>query len=159
MKITLYSFSHTPPQWITEGINDYAKRFTKDFPLDFVEMKPENRQGGKSIETLLAIEADRFWAQFQKKTPKALLVVLDERGQNWTTNQLSQWIEQKTADYAHIAFLIGSADGLTPDIKQKAHVLLRLSSMTLPHGLAKVLLVEQLYRAIAKIRNHPYHRE
>ena len=159
MKLTIYSFSNKQPDWVIEGVSDYAKRFTREFPLEIVDLKPESRQGGKAVQTLLKQEAERFWDSFNKKTPKALLVVLDEKGQNLTTNQLSQWLCAKMTDTPSIAFLIGSADGIDDSIKQKADTLLRLSSMTLPHGLAKILLVEQLYRAIAQINNHPYHRE
>ena len=159
MKLTIYSFSNKQPDWVVLAVNDYAKRFSKDFPIEIIDLKPESRQTSKPIDSLLRQEAERFINTFNKRTPKALLVVLDEKGQNWTTAQLAHFLSEKMPDTAQIAFLIGSADGIDAALKQKADQLLRLSSMTLPHGLAKVLLTEQLYRAISQINNHPYHRE
>ena len=159
MKLTIYSFSNKQPDWVISGTNDYLKRFTKDFSVELIDLKPESRKTGKAIEALLKQEAERFISTFQKRTPKALLVVLDEKGQNWTTTELAQFLFQKTQDAPQIAFLIGSADGIDSSLKQKADLLLRLSSMTLPHGLAKILLIEQLYRAVSQINNTPYHRE
>ena len=85
-------------------------------------------------------------------------MVLDEGGQQWTTVKFANVIKEWTIDGGSVAFVIGSADGLHADIKQTANELLALSKLTLPHGLVRVLLAEQLYRAISIIKNHPYHR-
>jgi 23S rRNA (pseudouridine1915-N3)-methyltransferase len=85
--------------------------------------------------------------------PKARLVALDERGKDYTTRQFAELLESETA------FLIGGADGLDSRIKQDAALLLRLSSLTLPHALAQVVLLEQIYRAASILTGHPYHRE
>ena len=86
------------------------------------------------------------------------LVALDERGATWTTNQLATQLTRWRADAADVAFVIGSADGLDPALKRDAAVVLALSSMTLPHGLVRVMLAEQLYRAVSINAGHPYHR-
>jgi len=75
-----------------------------------------------------------------------------------TTRELARWLEARTRDGRDVAFLIGGADGLDADTRRGAHTTLRLSAMTLPHGLARVLLAEQLYRAASILENHPYHR-
>ena len=86
-------------------------------------------------------------------------MALDERGREFTTQQLARWLDARRQDGRDIAFMIGGADGLAPELKSAAELLLRLSAMTLPHGLARVLLAEQLYRALSIIGGHPYHRE
>jgi len=87
------------------------------------------------------------------------VVALDERGQSWTTAKLAAklaaWRERALA----VAFVIGSADGLDPGLKHNADAVLALSALTLPHGLARVVLAEQLYRATSMLSGHPYHRE
>lgn len=88
----------------------------------------------------------------------ARLVALDERGQRLTTAALAQQMQQWRHDGRDVAFVVGGADGLAPRIKQRADSLLRLSDLTLPHGLVRVLLAEQLYRAHSLLSGHPYHR-
>jgi 23S rRNA (pseudouridine1915-N3)-methyltransferase len=89
-----------------------------------------------------------------KSVPRgARIVALDERGRDLTTRQFAALLGQPTA------FVIGGPDGLDEDVKKKAAFLLRLSSLTLPHALAEVVLAEQLYRAATLLTGHPYHRE
>jgi 23S rRNA (pseudouridine1915-N3)-methyltransferase len=85
-------------------------------------------------------------------------VALDERGREMTTSELARWLEARRSDGRDVAFLIGGADGLAESAKHGAQATLRLSAMTLPHGLTRVLLAEQLYRAASILENHPYHR-
>jgi 23S rRNA (pseudouridine1915-N3)-methyltransferase len=89
----------------------------------------------------------------------ALVVALDERGRELTTAQLAARLSGWMAGAAPVAFVIGGADGLAPEIRSRAHFLLRLSTLTLPHALAQVVLAEQLYRAATLLSGHPYHRE
>ncbi|WP_255212836.1 23S rRNA (pseudouridine(1915)-N(3))-methyltransferase RlmH, partial [Burkholderia pseudomallei] len=88
----------------------------------------------------------------------ARVVALDERGRDWTTMQLAQALPAWQQDGRDVAFVIGGADGLAPALKSRAELLLRVSSLTLPHGMVRVLLAEQLYRAWSITQNHPYHR-
>lgn len=104
---------------------------------------------------LLAREAELILAALP---PGARLVALDERGRDWTTMQLAQALPGWQQDGRDVAFVIGGADGLDPELKARADTLLRISSMTLPHGMVRVLLAEQLYRAWSITQNHPYHR-
>jgi 23S rRNA (pseudouridine1915-N3)-methyltransferase len=117
----------------------------RDFALDLVELKPEPRDRGKPLAQLLATEAQRIRAA----CADFHLVALDERGAAWTTNQLAVHLERWRNDAISAAFVIGSADGLDPALKKDAAVVLALSSMTLPHGLVRVVLAEQLYRAVS----------
>ena len=124
--------------------------------MSLVEGKAEPRSSGKSVPQLLAAEAARIDDAVPENAER---IVLDERGKEFTTAQLARWLQGKLGDGRDLAFIIGGPDGLAPAIKGGAGLQLRLSSMTLPHGLARVLLAEQLYRALSILQNHPYHRE
>ena len=87
------------------------------------------------------------------------MVVLDERGKAPTPLELAGYLKEWQLNGEHVCFIIGGADGMTDRLKQQARLMLRLSSLTLPHGMVRVLLTEQLYRAFSILNNHPYHRE
>ena len=98
--------------------------------------------------------------RLQTALPKDVLrIVLDERGAHWTTRQLTQHMQDWLGGGRDVAFIIGGADGLHESIRSSANQLLALSAMVLPHGMVRVLLAEQLYRAHSLLHNHPYHRE
>jgi 23S rRNA (pseudouridine1915-N3)-methyltransferase len=143
------------PAWVNAGYDEYAKRMPRDFAIELIELKPEPRDRGKTVAQLLTAEALRIRAAcagFQ-------LIALDERGAAWTTSQLAAHLERWRDGALDVAFVIGSADGLDPALKHAADAVMTLSSMTLPHGLARVMLAEQLYRAVSVNAGHPYHRE
>ena len=87
------------------------------------------------------------------------VVALDERGEPWTTRQLAQKLQRFRDAAQDVAFVIGSADGLDDGVKRDAAAVFALSALTLPHGLARVVLAEQLYRAVSVLEGHPYHRD
>jgi 23S rRNA (pseudouridine1915-N3)-methyltransferase len=124
-------------------------------PLVLKTVKTEPR-GSKSLETLYAAERERIVAALPKG---ARVVVLDERGTNLTTKALAGKISQWQQEGDDVALVIGGPDGLDPGFKAQAHEKIRLSDLTLPHAMVRVLLVEQLYRAWSINANHPYHRE
>jgi len=143
------------PAWIETGYSEYAKRMPPDCRIQLKEIKPVDRSGSRNAETVMAMERSRI----EEALPKnGRLVVLDERGKDLTTLQLSQHLTQWRQDGGDVAFVIGGADGLDAELKKKADLAIRLSSMTLPHGMVRVLLAEQLYRAWSVTQNHPYHR-
>jgi 23S rRNA (pseudouridine1915-N3)-methyltransferase len=156
VKIQIIAVGHKMPDWVDSAFKEYSKRLSGDLPTALIEIKPDKRLQGRSVEKNLEIERDRILSSIP---PHSLIVVLDERGKNPTTRQLAQMLEKWQHNGQDVTFIIGSADGLHDDIKSRAGYTLALSSMTLPHGLARVILIEQLYRAISIIRNHPYHRE
>lgn len=144
------------PAWVDAGFDEYAKRMPREARIALTEIKPEKREGGRTTEQILAAEAVRIEAALPDG---AEVVVLDERGVAVSTKQLADWVTAAMGHGTDATFIIGSADGLHPRIKQHARRLMALSALTLPHGLARVLIAEQLYRAMSLIRNHPYHRE
>ncbi len=155
MKLSVIAVGHRLPGWVAEGCAEYLKRMPRELPLAIVEIKPEARHN-KSREQLLAAEKVRIDAAC---AGYARIVALDEKGRDVDTAGLAARLRQWMQDGGDTAFLIGSADGLDTALKQRADEALRLSSLTLPHALARLLLVEQLYRATSLIKNHPYHRE
>ena len=155
MKLRIVALGHRMPAWVAAGFDDYAKRMPRESAVDLIELKPAPRDRGKSAAQLLASEALRIRAAVSG----FLMIALDERGNAWTTKEFATRLARWRAQAADVAFVIGSADGLDPGLKREAHAMLALSAMTLPHGLARVLLVEQLYRAASLDSGHPYHRE
>ena len=104
---------------------------------------------------MLAAEAKRITSACQD----ARVIALDERGQPWTTRVLADNLSRWRVEARDISFVIGSADGLAESVKRDAHAIVALSALTLPHGLVRVLVAEQLYRAASLLSGHPYHRE
>ncbi len=156
MKITLVAVGTRMPSWVNEAFREYAKRMPAKTALELVEIKPEARTSGKTATQMLAAEAVRIRAALPKG---ARVIALDERGKDMSTCGLAVQLEAWMQEKGPLAFLIGGADGLDATVKKSAVMQLRLSSLTLPHGLARVLLAEQLYRATSIIGGHPYHRE
>jgi len=155
MRLVIAAVGHRMPDWVAAGCNEYVKRMPRELPLSIVDVKPEPR-AGKTREQLTAAEKARILPAI---AACGRIVALDERGSDLTTRQLAQRLEAWMQEGGDTAFLIGGADGLDATLKEKADETIRLSSLTLPHAMARLLLCEQLYRAISVVRNHPYHRE
>jgi len=143
------------PGWIASGFDEYAKRMPPELRIELREIKPEPRTGGRTAQSVMAAERQRIEAALPKG---ARIVALDERGQDWTTMQLAAALPGWQQEGRDVSFVIGGADGLAPELKARAELMLRVSSLTLPHGMVRVLLAEQLYRAWSITQNHPYHR-
>ena len=156
MNITVLAVGNKMPHWVDEAVQEYAKRFGRDVQYTLKEIKPEKRGAGVNAAQGMAAEETRI---VEILPDNAFLVVLDERGKAPTSVELAQYMQRWQQDGEHVCFVIGGADGMTDALKQKARLMLRLSSLTLPHGMVRVLLTEQLYRAVSILQNHPYHRE
>ena len=158
MKLCIVAVGHKLPEWVAKGCAEYIKRMPRELPLLVVEIKPEARgaRGAKTREQLLAAEKTRMQTTLQcfKR-----IVVLDERGADLTTLKLAQRLQDWMRNGGDTAFIIGGADGIDEALKSQAEATIRLSSLTLPHAMARLILCEQLYRAVSVINNHPYHRE
>jgi len=155
MRLGILAVGHKLPDWVAKGCAEYIKRMPRELPLSVVEVKPEPR-GSKTREQLLAAEKVRLQAALSGFDR---LVVLDERGADLTTVKLAQRLEDWMREGGDTAFIIGGADGIDEELKQRADAMIRLSSLTLPHAVARLVLCEQLYRAVSVVKNHPYHRE
>lgn len=155
MKLVIVAVGQRMPDWAQTAYDDYAKRFPPDCRVDIKTVKTEPR-GSKTLETLYAAERARIEAAIPKG---ARVVVLDERGTALTTVALAKHLREWQMGGDDVALIIGGPDGLDPAFKATAHMRIRLSDLTLPHAMARVLLIEQLYRAWSVNANHPYHRE
>ena len=144
------------PAWVNAGFNAYAQRMPRVSRIELIEIKPAVRSGAGPVEQWLAAEAERIRAALPKRCFK---VVLDARGKPATTVDVARRIERWRQEGRDVAFVIGGADGTASALQQEADLLLSLSALTLPHGLCRVLLAEQLYRAVSLLAGHPYHRE
>ncbi|OHC90929.1 MAG: 23S rRNA (pseudouridine(1915)-N(3))-methyltransferase RlmH [Sideroxydans sp. RIFOXYD2_FULL_59_7] len=156
MKLMILAVGNKMPAWITEGFNEYAKRMPREAVISLVEIKPEPRSTGKTTAQIMECEAQRILAALPDS---AHCIALDEHGATPTTKQLAQQLKDWMQQGGDVAFIIGGADGLHESVKQRARQLMALSAFTLPHGMVRVLLAEQLYRAHSLMHNHPYHRE
>ncbi len=155
MRLTIVAVGQKVPDWAQTAYDDYAKRFPPELKVELKAVKTEPR-ASKTLENLLAAERQRIEAVIPKGTR---VVALDERGTAVTTVALSARLTGWQLSGDDVAIVIGGPDGLDPAFKQAAHERLRLSDLTLPHAMVRVLLIEQLYRAWSITVNHPYHRE
>lgn len=147
---------HNPPRWVVDATQEYQKRFGRHWPFSLIELKPEKRLAGRPIDGLLAQEAARIQAHVPKD---AALVVLDERGEMFDSRALAQRLVQTAREAPMACFVIGSADGVDPALRQRAAWQWSLSKLTFAHSLVRVCVVEQLYRAVSLLEGLPYHRD
>ena len=155
MKLWVVAVGQRVPDWAQTAWDDYAKRFPPELKVELKAVKTEPR-GSKTLDTLYAAERERIEAAIPRG---CRIVALDERGTQLTTVALAGKLKCWQLEAGDVALVIGGPDGLDPAFKQAAHERIRLSDLTLPHAMVRVLLVEQLYRAWSINANHPYHRE
>lgn len=156
MKLLVIAVGQRVPDWAQTAWADYAKRFPPELRLELKAIKTEPRSGGKTTEQIMTAERQRIEAAIPSGTH---VVALDERGSALTTAALAAKLSQWQGQGCDVALLIGGPDGLHPALRQAAHERIRLSDLTLPHAMVRVLLVEQLYRAWSINAGHPYHRD
>ncbi len=142
------------PDWIADGIEHYKKQLPKNYNFIITTIESQSRKSNspeqtKSLEERLILEA---------ASDSTLLIALDEQGKQRTSKELSKSIEKWQLNAESVALIIGGADGLSSELKQKCNLIWGLSSLTLTHSMARLLLVEQIYRGYSLLSNHPYHR-
>jgi 23S rRNA (pseudouridine1915-N3)-methyltransferase len=155
VRLYIVAVGQRVPDWAQTAWDDYAKRFPPEIRIELKAVKTEPR-GSKPLETLYAAEQARIEAAIPKGTRT---VVLDERGSKLSTLALAQRLQSWQGEGGDVALVIGGPDGLAPAFRAAAHERIALSDLTLPHAMARVLLIEQLYRAWSVNAKHPYHRE
>ena len=155
MRLTIVAVGLKVPDWAQTAYDDYAKRFPPEIKVELKAVKTEPR-ASKTLNTLLLAEKSRVEAAIPRGTH---IVALDERGSSVTTAQLAERLKAWQLLGDDVAIVIGGPDGLEAAFKKAAHERVRLSDLTLPHAMVRVLLIEQLYRAWSITINHPYHRE
>ena len=154
MRLLIVAVGQRVPDWAQTAWDDYAKRFPFEIKVELKAVKTEPR-ASKSLETIYAAERARIEAAIPKG---CRIVALDERGTTLTTMALAGKLKDWQLSGGDVALVIGGPDGLDPAFRQAAQERIRLSDLTLPHAMVRVLLLEQLYRAWSLLNNHPYHR-
>jgi len=155
MRLLVVAVGQRVPDWAQAAWDDYAKRFPPEMRLELKAVKTE-RRASRTLPSLLAAERARIEAAIPKG---ARVVALDERGTPLTTLALAAKLKDWQLENDAVALAIGGPDGLDSAFRQAAHERIRLSDLTLPHAMVRVLLAEQLYRAWSINAGHPYHRE
>jgi len=154
MKICVAAVGQRLPSWADEAVREFVARMPRDFRIEVRQVKPEARTG-QAVARVQALEAARLRSILPAD---ALVIAMDEGGTDWTSAQFAAALSAWRDAARQPAFVLGGADGLDPQFKRQAALCLRLSSMTLPHALARVILVELIYRAWSILASHPYHR-
>ena len=154
MRINLIAIGKKMPDWISHGIEHYKKQLPKNYNFTITALESQNRksisaENTKNLEEKLILDA---------ASGSSLLIAFDELGKQQSSKELSKSIEKWQLEGDNVAMIIGGADGLSSELKQKCNLIWSLSNLTLTHSMARLLLVEQLYRGHSLITNHPYHR-
>jgi 23S rRNA (pseudouridine1915-N3)-methyltransferase len=142
------------PQWINDGFGEYAARLQGDYRLELREIALAQRSAG-NLQQTLAREGQRMLAALPNH---CYVIALQVNGSAMSTSQLAQFLQARANDGRALALCIGGPDGLAESVDQRADHRWCLSSLTLPHGLARVVVAEALYRAVSVLKGHPYHR-
>lgn len=156
MKFSIISIAHKAPAWINHGVEEYLKRINRGvYNCELIEIK-SNRNPNHSVSENMQLEAQKIEAQIKSGS---YLVILDEKGESLSSIKFADKIDQIKQHNSHITLVIGGADGISDQLKSKANYIFSLSKLTYPHQLVKIVILEQIYRAISILENHPYHRE
>ncbi|MDQ8934632.1 23S rRNA (pseudouridine(1915)-N(3))-methyltransferase RlmH [Acinetobacter rudis] len=158
MKIRILTIGQKMPNWVTTGVEDYLKRIQPFVQTQFVEIPMAKRGKNDSEADILKyrqIEGDAILAALK---PSEVLIALEVGGREMSTERLATTMKDWMLDGHDIVLAIGGPDGHSESVRQKAAWHWSLSKLTLPHPLVRVMLIEQLYRAMSINHNHPYHR-
>ena len=153
MKIKLLSIGNRAPAWVEQGFHEYARRMPRELPLELTEIQPEKHH--KDTARFRSREAERLSQQIGQRD---WIVCLDERGRQLDSQALAKRILIWQEQAQDVALVIGGSDGIAPELLERAHEKISLSSLTLPHYLVRVVVAEALYRATTINAGHPYHR-
>ena len=152
MFIKIISVNNSTPNWVTESCKSYLKQLSSEISIELIEIKPCNLIENKKKKSKEAEIINKYVSGF-------FTVALDENGKSYSSRKFSEKLQKTLENFSKIAFVIGGADGLDNEFLKRANLVMSLSALTLPHHLAKVIIIEQIYRAFCILKNHPYHRE
>jgi len=156
LKLTIINIANKMPSWVVSACDEYLKRINHGkYSCKIIEIKADKSAAKTPIENMFQ-EAKKMRAQIPDGSFK---IALDEKGQSLDSIKFAKRLEDIALQNSNISFIIGGADGIHPDLKKESNLQLQLSDLTFPHALVRVIILEQLYRAITILENHPYHRE
>ena len=156
MRVRLIAVGTRPPAWVSQGYEEYARRLGSKLKLTLVQIEPGRRRAGQDPRPAIEAEGRKILAAVH---PGEFVVALDEHGRQLATRAFADWLTARMHSGQDLAFLVGGPDGFAPEVRARANLLLSLSPLTLPHALVRVVLAEQLYRALSILAHHPYHRD
>lgn len=151
MNLEIIAVGRRSADWLERACSDYAERLPRDWRLDIKLLRHESEGDSARVRKL---ESARLLEHLRRDT---CAVLLDETGERMTSPRLAAWLQEQTQERRDVQFFIGGAYGVDDTFKRAVRHTLRLSDLTLPHQLARLLLVEQIYRAWAILHQHPYH--
>jgi 23S rRNA (pseudouridine1915-N3)-methyltransferase len=155
MKCRLIAAGTRLPDWVNSGFHEYQKRLRAPLVVELHEIAVAARRAGENPDRAVGREGADMLAALSRDD---YVVALEITGKSMSTLQLSAWLAERMREGRPLALLIGGPDGLSPQCRAKAHYSWSLSPLTLPHGLVRVVIAEQLYRAMSLLAGHPYHR-
>ncbi len=155
MRLRIIAVGTRMPDWVEQGYADYHKRLPRDFAVELVELPLAQRGKNSDIVRAMDKEGEAMLAAIGKGDK---VIALEVTGKSWSTEQLSRQLAEWRMSGSNYSLLIGGPDGLAPACLALADIKWSLSSLTLPHPLVRILLIEQLYRAWTILQNHPYHK-
>lgn len=156
MRLRILAVGHRQPAWVDTAVDEYLKRIRPPWRIELVALDAVARGSSGKADAATTREGERVLATLRDRER---VVLLDETGKTFTSREWSQRLQQVASDSPDIALLIGGPDGHAPAVRARAAESWSLSRLTLPHGLARVMLAEQLYRAQSLLLGHPYHRD
>jgi 23S rRNA (pseudouridine1915-N3)-methyltransferase len=156
MRLAVIAIGRRGPRWLQEALTDYVRRLPAAMRIELIEIAPVRRGRNADSHAATRTEAARLRAAVPANH---IRVALDERGRQIDTKFVATQLQGWRDEDRNVAFLIGGADGLDPALVREANAAWSMSKLTLPHGIARLLLVEQLYRGWTVLSGHPYHRE
>ena len=155
MKCRLIAAGTRLPEWVNSGFRQYQKRLRSPFVLELHEIPVATRRAGENPVRAIQREGADMLAALGRDD---YVVALEIAAKAMSTEQLSEWLADRMRDGRSLALLIGGPDGLSPQCRERADQSWSLSPLTLPHALVRVVVAEQLYRAMSLLAGHPYHR-
>ncbi|AGF47490.1 23S rRNA (pseudouridine(1915)-N(3))-methyltransferase RlmH [Candidatus Kinetoplastidibacterium crithidiae] len=154
IKITIITVSGNMPKAISSIWEEYKKRINKNYRIELKEIKPEQRNKNKTTIQSILEEGKRIVLAIPHNS---YIIALDEKGEDYDTRSFAMYFNNISGK--DITFIIGGADGLDESVKKICNKKIKLSSLTFPHHMVKIILIEQLYRVYSILNNHPYHRD
>jgi 23S rRNA (pseudouridine1915-N3)-methyltransferase len=155
MKCRLIAAGTRLPEWVNTGFREYQKRLRTPLVLELSEIPIATRRAGENPSRAIAREGANMLAAVG---PKDYVVALEVSARSMTTAELAAWLSERLRDARPLDLLIGGPDGLAPECRERADQSWSLSPLTLPHALVRVIVAEQIYRAMSLLGGHPYHR-
>lgn len=156
MRLRILAVGHRQPAWVDTAVDEYLKRIRSPWRVELVAIEAAARSASGKAEVATLREGEKVLAALRDRER---VILLDETGKTFTSREWSQRLQNLAGESPDLALLIGGPDGHAPLVRARAAESWSLSRLTLPHGLARVMLAEQLYRAQSLLLGHPYHRD